>query len=437
MRFGKSISFFVFVFLVSAVGCGPRQPATKNEAPGLSTAESRSCPEPVLGKNVQITDELGESNAPVVAWEGTGFAVSWWDLRGSIPAVYSVRLDRDGVKRSAARRMPSTGVSRDQSLAADSKEVHLVWRDEDKVMSTRLGVEETEPKVLATGGTMPASGPWGAAVWVDRGRLFFRSDGMVTGYGDETSEPEPEVVATGGIEDPQLAWNGDFYAVVWSSSVKGGREIRLQRVSKKGLRLERPVSVSSISGVSQKPVVAWTGSSFAVAWTSAAPADQNPRDRYRIFVAMVPVVGDAPTVTRQLEFNGSADQISLVSTGKELGLAWVGSRQDNGTSVYFQRLGLDGGLLGETIEVTDGTQFICGRPSLAWGGDGYAVTWQDDRAQTGTEVFFSFLECGEEPEITPQEVAPPEVDSEQDAPDAGADAAPAPEAPVLKDVFSP
>lgn len=427
----KSIPFFVLILSACVLGCGPRQPAAKNEAPGLGAAESRTCPEPVLGPNVQLTNEIGESNAPVIVWDGTGFAVAWWDLRGSIPAVYSVRLDKDGVKRSAERRMTNTGISRDQSLAVDSKEVHLVWRDGEKIMSARLGVEEPVSKVLSPSGSMPAAGAWGAAVWVEKGRLFFRSDGMILAGGKELKEPEPEVVATGGIEDPQLAWNGEFYAAVWSASIKGGREIRFQRISRKGFKLEKPVVVSSTAGVSQKPVVVWTGESFVVAWTSAAPSEQNPRDRYRIFIAMVPAVGDAPTMTRQLEFNGSADQIALVSTGKELGMAWVGSRQDNGTAVYFQRLGFDGKLLGSTIEVTDRAQFITGRPNLAWGGDGYAVTWHDDRAQTGTELFFSFLKCGEEVEI--QE---PDAGAETSSPDAGAVSDTDTAAPELKDLFS-
>ncbi len=411
--------------LVCALSCGTKQPTAEIKPPEPVMAKARTCPGALPGNNIQVTTAIGESNSPVVTWTGEAFAVAWWDLRGHFPEVRTLRIDRDGVNRSPAKRIPHKGAARNQSLAWDGEELHLVFNDEGKVMSARLGSEDESPKLLAESGKTPAAGAWGAAVWVDGGNLFFSSDGMPPLGDAESTRPESIVIATGGIENPQIAYNGRLYAVVWSSSSKNGREILLQRISPDGRRLEAPVRVSSTAGISRKPTIAWSGGSFAVAWTNAAPAEQNPRDHFRVFFAIVPETGNAPTMTRQLDFLGSADQVAIASTGKEFGLAWVGSRMPRGTAVFLQRIGPDGQILGDTTEVTDGMQLTCGRPSLAWDGDGYGVVWHDDRAQTGSEVFFSYVECGEEmPELV---VQPAEKTAE---PDAGVS-----KPPVLKDAF--
>lgn len=422
-------------WIVWAAGCGTGQPKAEVQPPELTPPAEGTCPGAMPGMNVQVTGAIGESNAPVITWTGEAFAVSWWDLRGQYPEVRLLRIDRDGVNRSPAARIPNKEAARDQSMAWDGKELHLVFRDGNRIMSARLGTADEEPKVLTENGNMAAAGPWGAAVWVDAGKLMFQSDGMIklSDDGEVEEAPAPVVIARGGIEDPQIAFNGKFYAVAWSKSVRGGREIALQRVSPKGRKLGGLVKVSATAGVSRKPVIVWTQETFAMSWTNAAPVEQNPQDNYRVFFALVPEVGDTPSMTRQLEFQGSADQVALASTGKEFAMAWVGSRKPMGSAIYFQRIGLDGKPLDSTTEVTDGVPMACGRPSVAWDGDGYGVAWHDDRAQTGSEVFFAYIECGEEVPLV-----------EQPGPQAAPDAGPPPaaesqvsnEPPVLKDVFS-
>ena len=421
--------------LCFAFGCGTKQPQPEVEPPKVREPEARTCPGALPGMNIQVTTAIGESNSPFITWVGDAFAIAWWDLRGHFPQVRLLRVDRTGVNRSPAKKIPHRGAAKHQSLAWDGTELNLVFWDDGRVMSARLGSADEEPKVEAESGKMPAAGPWGAAVWVDAGKLMFRSDGMIelSKEGEVVVEPKPVVIARGGVENPQIAFNGKFYAVVWSNSVKGGREILLQRVSPKGRTLGGKVRVSATAGVSRKPVIVWSGSSFAVAWTNAAPSEQNPLDRYRVFFATIPEVGDMPTMTRQLEFQGSADQVALAATGKEFGLAWVGSRKPRGSAVYLQRIGMEGTPLEDTTEVTDGVPLTCGRPTLAWDGNGYGVAWHVDRSQTGSEVFFAYVECGEEVQIKEPEPAEPKAE-----PDAGAEpVAPVPtdEPPKLKDVF--
>ena len=392
----QNISFWLLGALF-VCGCGTRMPEEVPVPPPLTLPEAGSCPGALPGANIQVSSAIGESNAPVLTWTGNGFTIAWWDLRGRFPEVRTVQMNRDGTVRHPEQRIPYEGAARDHSIAFDGRETHLVFVDGEKVVSHKMGKRGTV-KTVAQGGKMPAAGAFGAVVWVSEGNLWFVSDAMIVAKTKTAKEVGPTrvVVARGGIETPQMVFNGRFFGIVWSSSVKGGREIRFQRVSPRGRLLGSTVQVSREEGVSRKPAIALSGGNFAVAWTHSAPEKDNPDERFRVYLAVIPEVGDQPLMTRQLSFRGSADEVALAATGQEFGLSWVGSRHPRGSAVYFGRMGLDGEPIDSTIEVTDGVPLTCGRPSLVWDGSGYGVVWHDDRARTGSEVFFSYIECGEE-----------------------------------------
>jgi hypothetical protein len=385
-----------FAALLACSACGTRQPVAAPPAPVPVRISGERCPAPVVGANAAVTTAVGEASSPVIAFDGEGFTLAWWDMRGKFPAVSTAGVDRAGAKRSQPETLPHDGVARDQTLAVDSAEAHVVWMDESAVKSLRLSGVVGAPVKYADHATSAAAGPRGAVAWVEKGILLFRADGMVPppDRSGKIVEPPPTPVARGGIEDPRVAWNGAQYAVVWSASVAGGRQIVLQRLSNSGARIGGPVKVSGTAGVSRKPEIAVSPAGFAVVWTNTEDAQDNPRDRYRIFFALVPPVGDAPSATRQLEFNGSADQVAIAAAGAEYGLAWVGSKQPMGSAVFFARLDDRGNPIGETVRVSDDKPLTCGRPSLSFAGDGYGVAWHDDRDPAGSEIVFSFVACG-------------------------------------------
>jgi hypothetical protein len=85
----------------------------------------------------------------------------------------------------------------------------------------------------------------------------------------------------------------------------------------------------------------------------------------------------------------------------------VGSKKPAGSAVYFQRLDSKARPLGEIVKVTDDEPMACGRPSVAWGETGYAVTWHDSRFYEGAEIFFSFLQCsGKTDDIKDTDISP-------------------------------
>jgi len=384
--------------VLASAGCGTRQPVEEVPPPEPVVPGIRTCPSPEVGPNHQITSSVGESRSPVISWGGGAFALAWWTMSGRFQPVFDARVDRDGVVRSPSRQITHGTVGRELDVSFDGSETHLAWLDDGAAASARLTAGEPAVKRLGPDSTGVASAPWGAAAWVRKGNLLFRCDGMIPPPDRSGARPEPEpvVLYQGGIEDPRIAWSGEHYAVVWSSSVRGGREILLQRVTPKGRKVGEAVKVSATAGISRGPQISWTGDAYAVAWTNADPSDSSIGASHRIFFALVPALAKRPSMTRKLELSGTAERVALASTGAEHGLAWVGDREPMGSAIYFQRLDAKGELVGDTVEVTDGTPIACGRPSLAWAGDGYGVAWDDNRGTVDSEVYFAFLRCGEE-----------------------------------------
>lgn len=234
--------------LAVCAACGTRQPATEAPVPEPIRISGETCPSPTVGASVSVTSALGEASSPVIAFDGEGFRLAWWGMRGKFPSVNTMRVDRAGVSPSPMEMLPHDGVAKEQTLAVDNAEAHVVWMDDTAVKSMRLSAGAGAPVKYADRATFAAAGPRGAVAWVEKGLLLFRSDGMLPppDRSGERVEPPPTIVAKGGIEDPRVAWNGDQYAVVWSSSVPGGRQIVLQRLSNTGTRVGGPVKVSEI-----------------------------------------------------------------------------------------------------------------------------------------------------------------------------------------------
>jgi hypothetical protein len=371
-------------------GCGSKQAAEELKPPEAFLPKFGRCPGALVGENIQVTFAVGESNFPKVVWDGEAFLIAWWDMRGRFPNLYTIRMSREGYEVGTLEKLPNQASAKHHDIAFDGQETRMVWMENDQVLGTRLRGRLPKVEVLSKSGGMPAAGPWGAAAWVDGGKLFFRSDGMPRGR----EGIEPVVIATGGIQDPQIAYNGVFFGVVWSESVPGGRRIVLQRVSVKGEPLGSPVSVSASDGMSKKPTIAWANGRFAVAWTTTAASEAGSRSQYRLFFAVVLDGGEMPSFIRKLDFRGSVDEVALAATGEEYALAWVGTRGNGGSAVFMQRLDLEGTPLEETIEVSDGVPLTCSQPDLAWDGQGYGIVWHDDREQVESEIYFAYVSCG-------------------------------------------
>ena len=389
----NAICLLVAVFMAAA--CSKNKGATLPPPPLPVILPGDLCPAPVPSVNTQVSQTSGEVNNPVIAPLDRGFYVAWRDWFGKYPTISGVKIDDAGLPVSEVNYFPNEGKCAAPAIAADADSTYISWIDGASARLVQLGKNNDKPLKFGETVKTAVAGPYGALVWEERGTLYFRNDGRL-GLPDKNGnrpEPVPAVVATGGIESPALAWTGEFYAIVWSASIAGGRNIMMQRITNDGRRLGPAVKISGVGGHNNRPQIVWTGTEFAVAWTNAAPAEDNPEGNFRIFMAIVAKEGVRPLVTKQLEFNGSADVVSLATTGAELAMAWVGTKKPAGSAVYFRRLDMKGNLVGEQIRVSDDQPVAVGRPDISYIKGGYGVVWHDSRDFAGAEVYFSFLAC--------------------------------------------
>lgn len=400
--------FFVgLAVILLPFGCNHNRGAQLPPPPLPTGLSNQTCPAPVPSMNTVLSHSTGDANNPVIIAKERGFYVSWWDWFGKYPTIGGLHINDDGLPTSEETVFPGQKKCSLPSLAADAHGIHLAWLDGSEAKSVQIDQNEQAPLTYGTTTRYTQAGPYGALLWEELGTLWFRNNGML-GFANKEGiipEPKPVAVAKGGIESPAIAWTGEFYGIVWSDSVSGGRNIMLQRITNDGRILGPQVRISAVGGHNNRPQILWTGTDFAIAWTNAAPAAQNPMGNYRIFMAVVAKEGLRPSITKQLDFNGSADRVSLATTGAELAMAWVGTKNPAGSAVYFRRFDLAGNPIGEQLRVSDDEPIAVGRPDLAFGNNGYGVVWHDSREFEGAEIYFSFLACSAS-ELPPQSPAP-------------------------------
>jgi hypothetical protein len=415
---GTALVLGLVACAVAGIACGPRQDAALAPLPDPVVAASGVCHEPVIGPNTRITNAMEDSLGPVIAWNGASFDLAWRDLRGRHSAAYVARVDRAGGIVAEEARIPGQAAARDQTLAVDTTEGHLAFLEQGSVSSVRLRDEPQEPLRIDEEVTSAAAGALGAVAWVRKGNLLLRSDARLLppDRSGKREEPPPALLGSGGIADVALAWNGKLFAVAWSEAAGGSRRVMLQRVRPGGEKIGPALQVSAAGGVNRQPQVAWSGEDWAVVWTNEVRTPGKDALAYRVFFSLVPAEAGAPRATSELKISSASERVALAATGREFGLAWVENLDPMGSVVFFQRLARDGKLQGIPLKVSDEAPLNCGRPDLAWAGDGFGVTWHDDREPAGSEVYFSFVTCGDEPPPAPA----PAADAGPASTDAGA-----------------
>src|SRR4030042_958061 len=73
---------------------------------------------------------------------------------------------------------------------------------------------------------------------------------------------------------PSLSWTGSEFGVSWFDSRDGNSEIYFARLDAAGVMQGSEIRITSDSGESMFPALAWTESEFGVAWFDAR--DGNP-----------------------------------------------------------------------------------------------------------------------------------------------------------------
>ena len=136
---------------------------------------------------------------------------------------------------------------------------------------------------------------------------------------------------------------------------------------------------------SREPALVWNGNGYGLSWYDA-------RDRnHEVYFASLDIdgnrIGDEVVVSDR---NGAhSDFSSIVWNGDGYGLSWVDERDGN-LEIYFALIDTDGNKLSDNIRVTsdDANSHV---PALVWNGNGYGLSWGDDR-DGNFDIYFALID---------------------------------------------
>jgi hypothetical protein len=193
--------------------------------------------------------------------------------------------------------------------------------------------------------------------------------------------------STVGDLDPDVAWNGNNFLVVWEFRVTNTQlDIRARTVNPDGALLGNEIFVSSAAGIQWLPNVAAGGSTWFVVWTD----QRNGADD---------VFG-----TRVNGFSQVLDPAGVPLTGTTAGTDFLPDIAWNGTTflvvwqnafnpttgdhdIFGRRVNRStGSPIDSAIPISTPTSFQ-GQPTVASDGSGFFVVWEDNRNGSGLDVF--------------------------------------------------
>jgi hypothetical protein len=174
---------------------------------------------------------------------------------------------------------------------------------------------------------------------------------------------------------PKVAWTGSSFGVVCQDSRSGSGEAWFSHVAPDGSSLGSDVQVSDPAGATWLPDIAWTGSTFAVAWGDTRDGG------IEIYYAHLDATGAPLGTNERISTSGAYATVpTLASTGSEVGIAW-GDTRHGFPEVYFARLSADGSLVGSEVRVTDDPANSYGQ-NMVWTGSEFGIAFHDDRDTT-------------------------------------------------------
>jgi hypothetical protein len=197
-----------------------------------------------VGTATRLTNALGTSRVPHVAWSGSEYGVVWEDNRdGGDYEIWFARVAADGTKVGTEVALTAfAGQSLDPRIVWSGSEWGVVWQDDG---------------------------------WLNAEIAFMRVDGD----GAALTAPIRVTQDSHVSVSPDMVWAGSRYAIVWRDTRTSYSDIWMALVDGDGAKIGADEAVTSTRGWSGHPAVAWSGSELGVIWMEEedpAAVDYHP-----------------------------------------------------------------------------------------------------------------------------------------------------------------
>lgn len=239
-----------------------------------------------IGGDVRITNGTGSSLEPQIIWYGSGYAVSYWAIRGTAAGIYFMRLGAAGAPigdEIRANESVGPGGSERPELSWNGTQFGLVWYDQfpsNALYFARLdrfgskigsdtqvsGAVQNSVRPSLTWAGNEYGVCWDTSPAGQNHQLYFtRFDAS----GQQLGSNLQVTNSIGGASSAQLRWNGQEYGLVWEDSRTGSTEVRFARLDVSGIALGPDIQLTDGSGFSGQPTLAWSGVNYATTWTDS------------------------------------------------------------------------------------------------------------------------------------------------------------------------
>ncbi|MEW6434877.1 MAG: cadherin-like domain-containing protein [Myxococcota bacterium] len=347
-----------------------------------------------------VTTAAGVQTSPTTARAGTNAIVAYRDaVDGNLKGVRINGMGNvlDGTPVTLAAVASNAAGGGTPSLAYSSTNGLLTW-DEQGSFGDVQRARPLTPSLMGPGAAFtvsmaPNAQRAPAIAWGDTGALLvwadFRGGVDFDVYGarlDRTGavlDATGIAVATGASrqDEPDVAWNGTDYLVVWEHGDATGADLQAARVSAAGAVVDTtPIDVSSAVGAQRDPAVAAVGTDFLVAWTDGRASASAP-DVFAARVSGAGVVQDATGIPVSAAA-GAQTNPAVVFDGTDALVAWSDTRGTD-ADIYAARVSTTGAVLdtaGVTLSDAMGAQT---RPVLTRLGTQVLAAWCDARGTPG------------------------------------------------------
>ncbi|MBM3322034.1 hypothetical protein FJY69_00905 [candidate division WOR-3 bacterium] len=355
-------------------------------------------------EGIAISTATGSQSLPSVGFDGQGWLVVWTDSRGGAYAgdIYAARVSPAGVVLDPSGLPVSTATERQTcpAVASDGTNSLVVWEDWRwyggqhwaDVYAARItqsgAVLDPEGIPAATSAYdnwTPAAAFDGAnylAVWADyRNGSGYDVYGARLGPDGAVLDPEGIAVstATGPQEEPDVAFDGDNFLVVWGDRRAAASHVYGARLDKHGTVLDpNGIPIGVARGGQFSPAVACGSASYLVVWEDARNSYVN------IYGARVSRDGEV--------LDPGGIPISLGSDMRRFpdltfdGVYWlvVWTDQRSGSAIYAARVNQAGDVLdpgGIPVSVAANYRWY---PTVSFDGTNSLVVWTDWRRTPDT-----------------------------------------------------
>jgi hypothetical protein len=288
------------------------------------------------GTATRVTNDVGGSFRPRLAWSGSEHGVFWDDNQGT-RQIYGSRLDADGIKLAPDIAIATSGIAKKVSVAWTGTSYGMIWEDD-------------------------RDGPF---------RIYFaRIDPTGARIGADVRLSEGPTLAV----NASLAGTGDGFGAVWEDNRDGNSEIYFARLDAGGARTGLDVRVTTDPNESTYPTVVWSGTEYGVVYQDDRTGDEE------VYLSRLDELGArlGPDVLLSDPADGQgARRPSLVRDARGYAVAWISGTP---AQVWFSLLDATGTRIAPELQISEDPVAHPNLPSLVATGDGFAVAWQDDRS---------------------------------------------------------